>query len=86
MAIAPNNFFGYKQFDLQVTKNFELHDSLSLYVRVDMLNVFNWYNFSDYNTNYGSTGTIPANAVTYNATGNIIGVPRTFKAQVGMRF
>jgi len=86
VAIAPNNFFGYKEFDLQLTKNFELHDSLSLYVRVDMLNVFNWYNFSDYNSNYGSTGTIPANAVTYNTAGNIIGVPRTFKAQVGMRF
>ena len=51
-----------------------------------MLNLFNWYNFVDYNTNYGSTGAIPANAVTYNTTGNIIGVPRTFKAQVGLRF
>jgi outer membrane receptor protein involved in Fe transport len=85
-AIAPNNFFGYKEFDLQLTKNFELHDSLSLYVRVDMLNVFNWYNFSDYNTNFGSSGTLPANAVTYNTTGNILGVPRTLKAQVGVRF
>ena len=86
VSIAPKNFFGYKELDLQVTKNFEVRDSLSLYVRVDMLNVFNWYNFSDYNTNYGSTGTIPANAVTYNTMGNIIGVPRTFKAQVGLRF
>lgn len=67
-------------------KNFELHDSLSLYVRFDILNVFDWYNFADYKTNYGSSGTLPANPVTYNTMGNIFGVPRTFKAQVGMRF
>jgi hypothetical protein len=86
VSIAPNNFFGYRQLDLQVTKSFELHGSLSLYVRLDMLNVFDWYNFADYQTNYGSSGSIPPNAVTYNTTGNIVGVPRTFKAQVGMRF
>jgi hypothetical protein len=86
VSIAPHNFFGYRQLDLQVTKNFDLHGSLSLYVRVDALNVFNWYNYADYTTNYGSSGSLPPNAVTYNTTGNIIGVPRTFKAQVGMRF
>jgi outer membrane receptor protein involved in Fe transport len=86
VSIAPNNFFGYRQFDLQITKDFALPESLSLYVRLDILNVFNWYNFADYNTDYGSSGTLPPNPVTYNTKGNILGVPRTFKAQVGMRF
>jgi len=86
VSIAPNNFFGYREFDLQLTKNFELNDSLSLYMRFDILNVFDWYNFADYKTNFGSSGTLPANPVTYNTMGNIFGVPRTFKAQVGMRF
>lgn len=86
VAIAPPNFFGYRELDLQLTKDFTLPGSLSLYVRLDMLNVFNWYNFSNYNTNYGSSGVLPPNPVSYNYTGNIFGVPRTFKAQLGMRF
>jgi outer membrane receptor protein involved in Fe transport len=86
VSLAPNNFFGYRQLDLQVTKDFVLHGSLSLYVRLDILNVFDWYNFVDYKTNFGSSGVLPANPVTYNTTGNIIGVTRTFKAQIGMRF
>ncbi len=86
VSIAPRNFFGYRELDLQFSKDFTLPGSLTLYARVDVLNVFNWYNFSDYNTNYGSSGVLPANAVTYNTVGNILGVPRTFKAQLGMRF
>ena len=67
-------------------EGFQLRGSLSLYVRIDALNVFDWYNYADYKSDYGSRGTLPANPVTYNPTGNIIGVPRTFKAQLGMRF
>lgn len=86
VAIAPDNFFGYRQLDLQLTKNFDLPGGLSLYVRLDALNVFNWTNYFDYVTNYGSTGVLPAHPVAYNPTGNIVGVPRTLKAQMGMRF
>ena len=50
------------------------------------LNIFNWYNYSDYNTNFGSTGVLPANAVTYNPQGNLLGTPRMFKATLGVRF
>jgi outer membrane receptor protein involved in Fe transport len=86
VSIAPNNFFGYRELDLQFSKDFALPGSLSLYVRLDLLNVFNWSNFSDYNTNYGSSGQLPPNPVSYNQIGNILGVPRTLKAQLGMRF
>jgi hypothetical protein len=57
-----------------------------MYVRIDALNVFNWYNYSDYTTNYGSSGVLRANAVTYDTTGNILGTPRMFKATLGVRF
>ena len=86
VSIAPKNFFGYRELDLQLTKDFALPGSVTMYVRMDALNVFNWYNYADYTTNYGSSGTLPANAVTYNPIGNIIGVPRTFKATLGVRF
>lgn len=86
VAIPPHNFFGYRELDLQLTKDFALPGSVTTYVRVDALNIFNWHNYSDYVTNYGSTGSIPPNAVTYNPIGNIIGTPRMFKATVGVRF
>jgi hypothetical protein len=85
-ASAPDNFFGYRELDLQLTKDFALPGSLSLYLRVDVLNVFNWHNFADYIADVGSSGTLPPHFVTYNPTGNILGVPRTLKAQIGMRF
>ena len=86
MALAPKNFFGYREFDLQLSKDFELPGGVTTYVRVDALNVFNWYNYSDYNTNLPSTGVLPANAVTYNQQGNLFGTPRMFKATLGVRF
>ena len=86
VSIAPRNFFGYRALDLQLSKDFALPGSATMYVRIDALNVFNWYNYSDYTTNYGSSGVLPANAVTYNTTGNIIGTTRMFKATLGVRF
>ena len=86
LSIAPKNFFGYRELDLQLSKDFALPGSVTLYVRVDALNLFNWYNYSNYITNYGSTGVLPANAVTYDTTGNILGTPRMFKATLGVRF
>lgn len=53
-----------------MSKDFALHDQLSMYVRLDLLNVFNNTNYADYNVNYG----------------NILGTPRTLKLQGGVRF
>ena len=86
MALQPKNFFGYRQLDLQLTKDFDLPGGVSTYLRVDALNVFNWYNYSDYNTNFPQTGVLPPDAVTYNRQGNILGTPRMFKATLGVRF
>ena len=40
----PDKTFGYKDLDLQLTKDFHLPFNSSAYVRVDLLNVFNWHN------------------------------------------
>jgi hypothetical protein len=53
---------------------------------LDMLNVFNNTNYSDYQVDYGSKGNVPANPVTFNQVGNILGVPRTLKLQGGVKF
>jgi hypothetical protein len=48
--------------------------------------MFNYKNYSDYITNYGSNGVLNKFPVSYNSIGNITGVPRTFKISMGFRF
>jgi len=86
IASRPPDTFGYKDLDLQVSKDFPVHNDVALYVRLDMLNVFNNTNYSDYNVDYGSNGNVSANPVTFNQVGNILGVPRTLKLQGGVKF
>jgi hypothetical protein len=83
VAARPPDFLGYRDLDLQVSKDFAVHDAVSVYVRLDLLNVFNNTNYSDYNVNFGTTGVPPANPVTFNQVGNILGTPRTLKLQGG---
>jgi outer membrane receptor protein involved in Fe transport len=86
IASRPPDTLGYKDLDLQVSKDFAVHDAVSVYVRFDLLNVFNNTNYSDYNIDYGTNGMTPANPVTFNQVGNILGTPRTLKLQAGVRF
>jgi hypothetical protein len=71
---------------VQVTKNLQFGGSTSMYVRLDVLNVFNWANFSDYELNFIQNGAFVVDPVRFNTVGNIAGVPRTFKATMGFRF
>jgi outer membrane receptor protein involved in Fe transport len=86
ISATPKNFFGYRSLDLQVTKNFEIGGFGSVYVRLDGLNIFNWYNYSDTTNNWGANGVANPNPVTFNYNGNIYGVPRTLKLMVGAKF
>lgn len=83
-SFTPNNTIGYKSLDLQLTKNFKVYGSATAYVRADVLNVFNAYNFVDYNTTSGSNGLV--NSASYNTTGNIAGSPRTLRVTIGGKF
>jgi outer membrane receptor protein involved in Fe transport len=78
--------FGYRSIDFQVTKNFRIYDGFNGYVRFDLLNAFNWNNYSDYLTNYGANGVLNNTPVTYNPTGNILGTPREVKLTLGIKF
>jgi outer membrane receptor protein involved in Fe transport len=86
IATRPPDTLGFRELDLQVTKNVDLGNALALYVRVDLLNVFNNTNYADYKVDYGTTGVPPPSPVTFNQIGNILGTPRTFKLQAGVRF
>jgi outer membrane receptor protein involved in Fe transport len=74
--------WGYRDIDLAVIKNWHpFNNEVTLYGRLDVLNVFNYKNFVD------ATTTFPTfYPVTYNTDGNIVGVPRTIKFTVGMRW
>ena len=77
--------WGYRDIDLAVIKNWNVAGNVVLYGRLDVLNVFNYKNFVDTTVNWGANGVFDPMA-TYNTTGNITGVPRTIKFQVGVRW
>ncbi|WP_199100924.1 TonB-dependent receptor [Dyella sp. ASV21] len=80
--LLGGKIWGYRDIDLQATKDFDLGHGMTLYGRFDVLNVFNWHNYSDYLTTFAPGST----SVSYNPTGNITFVPRTFKFEVGLKF
>jgi len=85
-AGTPPDTIGYKSVDLQATKNFNVGELGGVYVRFDVLNVFNSENFNDYIVKWGQNGVLNKDPVRYNPIGNITGVPRTFKMSLGMKF
>jgi outer membrane receptor protein involved in Fe transport len=78
--------FGYRSIDFQITKNFKIYQNFSGYVRFDLLNAFNWNNYSDYIYNAGSNGVLGKPLVAYDSTGNILGTPREVKLTLGVKF
>ncbi|HEX3949710.1 MAG TPA: TonB-dependent receptor [Steroidobacteraceae bacterium] len=85
-SVTPKNFFGYRSVDLQVTKNFDIANYASVYVRLDGLNIFDFHNYADTLLNFGTGGVANPNPIVYNYAGNIVGVPRTLKLSVGAKF
>ncbi|HEY7873003.1 MAG TPA: TonB-dependent receptor [Rudaea sp.] len=84
--LVGGNIFGYRSIDFQATKNFDLTHGMSVYVRFDLLNALNYKNYSDYSVRtWGGNGVL-APDIAYNTTGNISGVPRTFKLSAGFRW
>jgi outer membrane receptor for ferrienterochelin and colicin len=81
--LLGGKIFGYRDVDFQATKHFDVH-GLDFYGRFDLLNVFNFNNYSDLVFANSTIGTL--SPVTYNTTGNITFVPRTIKFEVGMKF
>jgi len=75
---------GYRSVDMQVTKNFNIQDVSTLYVRFDVLNLFNVKNYIDYLNATGPNGLITGGA--YDPHGNVSGVPRELRMSIGARF
>lgn len=74
--------WGYRSVDLQATREWAVAGDAKLYARLDILNVFNFENFStlNYTTRDGKL------IASYNETGEITGLPRQVKVEVGFKF
>jgi hypothetical protein len=74
--------WAYRSVDLQATKEFDLWNGSSAFVRMDVLNVFNFRN-----RNTIERGTVDGQLDSrYSSTGDFTGVPRTVKVEVGVKF
>lgn len=83
-SFIPRGTIGYKQLDVALQKEWDTGSNLKLRVRGDVLNVFNWRNWTDYDTWRG--GPAPdTNANFGRRSGDGIAYPtRTFKLTFGL--
>lgn len=76
--------FGYREVDLQATKNFAFSGGMSIYTRFDVLNVFNSANYDQSaNANWSN---FPTGGVFLNKSGPTVGVPLTIKLSAGLKW
>ena len=82
-VVAPNGTIGFKQFDVALQRVWDTDTNLKLRVRADLLNAFNWRNWTDFNSNRGAPGV--ANPTFGQRSGNgILWPTRTFKLSIGL--
>jgi len=84
--LVGGKVFGYRDIDFQATKNFTIHGNLGAYVRIDLINAFNWKNYVDYLENFGSNGQMNKIPVVYYPYGDISGYTRTLRVSMGLKF
>jgi hypothetical protein len=77
--------FGIREIDFAVNKNWDLTGGIVFYMRADLINAFNWKNYSDYNTVWGANGVYNPSS-TLNTIGNMFTYPRLFKLSAGFRW
>ncbi|HET7267989.1 MAG TPA: TonB-dependent receptor [Oleiagrimonas sp.] len=83
--LIGGDVWGFRDVDLQVTKNFHLPYGTTMFARFDILNVFNFKNYVSYHVD--TTGGPGNLKVSYRkGNGAITYVPRTVKFEIGVRF
>ena len=83
-TVTPEGSIGFKQLDLAMEKRWNTGTDLNYKVRFDLINAFNWRNWTSFNTNFGPAGG-PPNPTVGQRNGNSILFPtRTFKLSFGL--
>jgi hypothetical protein len=83
---SGDDVFGYRTVDLQATKDIDFGSGLKGSLRINVLNVFDFKNYSNVITDWGSGGVPNPRPVRLNTSGDILYVPRTVSIEVGMKF
>ncbi|MGY0557052.1 MULTISPECIES: TonB-dependent receptor domain-containing protein [unclassified Lysobacter] len=79
----PDESIGFKQFDLALQKEWDTGSELRLWARADLINAFNWRNWTDYDNWRG--GPDDPNLTFAERNGDGILLPtRTFKLSFGL--
>ena len=88
VAVArPSDLLGYKDLDFQLTKNLTFGSNDTAYVRVDVLNLFNWHNWDPAAIQFSNNSSgVPVSAHYNTNMGPIVGQPFTLKFSAGMKF
>jgi outer membrane receptor protein involved in Fe transport len=84
----PKGTIGFKQFDFAIEKRWNTGTNLGFKVRADLINVFNWRNWTQFDGQRGTAdngGRLPENPDFSRRNGDEIFVPtRTFKLSMGI--
>ncbi|MFT4249412.1 MAG: TonB-dependent receptor [Pseudomonas sp.] len=84
--LLGGKIWGYRTVDFQATKEFTVAGDFKLSARINLLNAFNFKNYSSYAYNsFGSDGVYDPD-ITINTTGDILYVPRTVTFEIGAKF
>lgn len=80
----PDTTLGFKQFDVALQKVWNTGTDLRLKVRADVLNVFDWRNWTDYDDNRGNLANGPNPNFAQRSGNGIFWPTRTFKLSFGL--
>ena len=83
--IVGGKIFGTRQVDFAVNKDFDMSAGIVFYIRADLINAFNYKNYSDYDVHWGDNG-IYAPTIAFTTNGNMFTYPRLFKLSAGVRW
>ncbi|MEH6413979.1 TonB-dependent receptor [Pseudomonas sp. CGJS7] len=81
---TPGNTIGFKQFDMALQKEWDTGAGIKFWARGDVLNVFNWRNYIDFDT-YRGTQAVP-NPRLGERRDNIALPTRSFKLSMGFNW
>lgn len=84
--LIGGDIWGYRTVDFQATKEFKFGDRVAMTARVNLLNAFNFKNYSSFNLiSPGSDGQLDPQ-VEVNKAGDSLYFPRTLTFELGLKF
>ena len=84
IQFKPQGTLGYKEFSIAANKEWDTGGGVKFNVRADILNVFNWVNYADFDAQTGTLGDL--NTAYGTPTGVLASPMRTFRLAFGLNW